>query len=227
MNAAVVHGLEVALGGRRVLGPTDLELGEHSWTLLVGPSGCGKTTLLRALAGLVEPTRGTIELGGRLASEGGRILVPPEARAIGMVFQGAGAGLWPHLSARATLDFMLSCAHVARAERRQRAEELLELVGLGALAERRPGELSGGEAQRLALARALVARPRLLLLDEPLGALDHPLRAALAERLAELHRRLGTTILQVTHDPSEVAAHADRTLALEAGTLRTPPPTSP
>ena len=220
MTAVRVKDLEVELGGRRVLGPLDFELEERTWVLFVGPSGCGKTTLLRAIAGLAAPARGTIELGGRLVSRGRELIVPPEQRGIGMVFQGAGAGLWPHLGARATLEFVLSCAHVARAERGRRAEELLELVGLGGFGARRPGELSGGEAQRLALARALATSPRFLLLDEPLGALDHPLRAALAERLSELFRRLGPTILQVTHDPGEVAAFADRTIALEAGTLR-------
>jgi len=224
VSAVRVKGLEVELGGRRVLGPLDLELEVRTWVLFVGPSGCGKTTLLRALAGLNAPLRGTIELDGRLVSRDSAVLVPPERRGIGMVFQGAGAGLWPHLTAHATLEFVLSCAHVARAERRRRAEELLELVGLGGFGARRPGELSGGEAQRLALARALATSPRLLLLDEPLGALDHPLRASLAERLSELFRRFGPTILQVTHDPGEVAAFADRTIALEAGTIRSDRP---
>ena len=190
MKAVVARELLVELGRRVVLGPLDLELEEGEWTLLVGPSGCGNTTLLRALAGLVTPTRGTIELAGKLASRAGRIELPPEERGIGMVFQGVGAGLWPHLSARATLDFVLGCAGLARSQRRARRDELLELVGLSELATRRPAELSGGEAQRLALARALATRPRLLLLDEPLGGLDQPLRVALAERLAELHVRL-------------------------------------
>jgi len=107
VKAVVARELLVELGRRVVLGPLDLELEEGEWTLLVGPSGCGKTTLLRALAGLVTPTRGTIELAGKLASRAGRIELPPEERGIGMVFQGVGAGLWPHLSARATLDFVL------------------------------------------------------------------------------------------------------------------------
>jgi iron(III) transport system ATP-binding protein len=212
-------GLTVHLAKRRVIGPLDLALEERSWTLLVGPSGCGKTTLLRALAGLVRPSAGTVRLAGRLASTDGRILLAPERREIGFIFQGAGAGLWPHLTARATLAFVLGCRGVQRKERSARALELLELVGLEGLAERRPGELSGGEAQRLALARALASGPRLLLLDEPLGALDMPLRAALAERLAELHRRLGPAILHVTHDPSEVVAYADRTIGMQDGSI--------
>ena len=220
MRPVEVAGLTVELGGRRVLGPLDLELEEGTWTLLVGPSGCGKTTLLRAIAGLVAPSGGRVVLAGREASVGARLQLPPEEREIGFVFQGAGAGLWPHLSARATLDFVLGCRGVPRSARAARAGALLELVGLTGLEQRRPGELSGGEAQRLAFARALAVSPRLLLLDEPLGALDRPLRAQLAERLAELHARLAPTILHVTHDPSEVVDHADRTIAMEAGRIR-------
>ena len=221
-KAVELVGVTAELGGRRVLGPLDLALAERSWTLVVGPSGCGKTTLLLVIAGLQRTSGGRIELAGRPASDNGRVLLPPEDRAIGFVFQGAGAGLWPHLSARATLEFVLSCRGVPRAARRTRAVELLELVGLGALAARLPGELSGGEAQRLALARALAVEPRLLLLDEPLGALDHSLRSALAAALAEIHARLGPTILYVTHDPGEVARHATRTLNLRAGLLEEP-----
>ena len=217
MKAVELTGVTVELGGRRVLGPLDLALEEGSWTLVVGPSGSGKTTLLRVIAGLVTTSAGQVFLGERAASSGRRRLLAPEERAIGFVFQGSGAGLWPHMSARATLEFVLACRKFPRPRRRARAEELLALVDLGALAERRPGELSGGEAQRLAVARALAVEPRLLLLDEPLGALDLPLRATLAAALAEIHARLGPTILYVTHDPREVERHAGRTLAMRDG----------
>lgn len=220
MRPVELAGVTVDLGGRRVLGPIDLALAERSWTMLVGPSGCGKTTLLRVIAGLVRPSGGSVTLDGRVASTAGKVRLAPEARSIGFVFQGAGAGLWPHLSVRATLAFVLACRRVPRALRAARIGELVELAGLVGLEERRPGELSGGEAQRLALARALAVGSRLLLLDEPLGALDLPLRAALAERLADVHRRTGATILHVTHDPGEIATHADRTVAMEAGRLR-------
>jgi ABC-type sulfate/molybdate transport systems ATPase subunit len=222
VKAVELTGVTVELGGRRVLGPLDLVLEERSWTLVVGPSGSGKTTLLRAIAGLARTTHGQIFLGERAASSGSRQLLAPEERAIGFVFQGAGAGLWPHMSARATLEFVLACRGVPRAARRARAAELLELVELAALAERRPGELSGGEAQRLALARALAVEPRLLLLDEPLGALDLALRESLAAALAGIHARLGPTILYVTHDPREVAGYAGRTLAMRAGRFGDP-----
>ena len=219
MKAAELTGVTVELFQRPVLGPIDLVLEGGTWTLVVGPSGSGKTTLLRAIAGLVPLAAGELRLGERPASLGRRQLLRPEERAIGFVFQGAGAGLWPHLGARATLEFVLACRKVPRTRRRARAEAWLERVGLGLLAERRPGELSGGETQRLALARALAVEPRLLLLDEPLGALDLPLRSAMVSLLAELHAELGTTILHVTHEPGEVGARAGRILALRAGRL--------
>jgi iron(III) transport system ATP-binding protein len=219
VNAVELSGAQVELGGRRVLGPLDLALPERSWTLLVGPSGSGKTTLLRAVAGLVPPRAGTIRLGGELASEGPRILIPPGRRALGFVFQGAGAGLWPHLSVQATLEFVLACRRLPRAERPGRVREMITLVGLSGLERRRPGELSGGEAQRLALARALVVRPRVLLLDEPLGALDAPLRGALAEQINQLFRRFEPSILHVTHDPGEARRFANRLVRLEQGRL--------
>jgi iron(III) transport system ATP-binding protein len=219
VNAVELSGVEVELGGRLVLGPFDLALPERSWTLLVGPSGSGKTTLLRAVAGLVAPRAGTIRLSAELASEGPRLLIPPGRRALGFVFQGAGAGLWPHLSVQATLEFVLSCRKLARAERPQRVREMLALVGLTGLERRRPGELSGGEAQRLALARALVVRPHVLLLDEPLGALDAPLRSTLAEHINGLFQRFELSILHVTHDPGEARRFASRTVRIEQGRL--------
>jgi len=210
-----LNAAEVQLGGKRVFGPLDLtvEKGEH--VLVVGRSGSGKTTLLRAVAGLQRLTSGRIELFGAPASDGPKLLVAPQARRVGFLFQ--GGALWPHMSVAKTLDFVLGYRGVARAQRAQRAHELLELVELRGFDARLPGSLSGGEAQRLSLARALAMDPELLLLDEPLGPLDAELRGELIARLAEVQTRLGLTTLHVTHDPREVESLATRVLRLEAG----------
>lgn len=217
MNAVVVEGLRVEHAGRAVVAIEALTIRERSFTVVVGPSGAGKTTLLRALAGLARPASGRVSLFGELASEGRKLLVAPERRRIGFVFQGGGQ--WPHLSVRKALEFVLSCRGVARADRDRRVRELIALVELDGLEARRPGELSGGEGQRLALARALAVDPRLLLLDEPFGQLDAQLRASLAARLAELHQRMGLTTVLVTHDPAEVAAHATSELSMASGSI--------
>ncbi len=217
--AVALSGLGVRVDGRTLLEGIDLELitGEH--TLLVGPSGSGKSTLLRAIAGLVAPTAGTVALFGQPASAPGAVLVPPERRGVGMLFQ--GAALWPHMRVRETVAFVLARRGVPRSARRERADALLAQCDLAGFADRRAATLSGGEAQRLGLARALAAEPRVLLLDEPLGPLDAPRRAALLDMLHRVQRALGLTVLHVTHDPAEAARVADRTLALDGGRLTT------
>lgn len=232
--AVELIGLRVALDGREVLGPVDLRLETGSHLLLVGRSGSGKTTLLRAVAGLVTPTAGEVRLFGQPASSAGRLLVAPAARGIGYLFQ--GGALWPHMTVRRTLDFVLSLSARAsgralpdRARRAQRSAELLALVELEGFERRRPATLSGGEAQRLALARALACEPRILLLDEPLGPLDAELRVELTERLARLSQELGLTTIHVTHDPHEARASATRLVRLVDGSLveETPERTDP
>jgi ABC-type sulfate/molybdate transport systems ATPase subunit len=141
--------------------------------------------------------------------------VPPERRKVGMLFQ--GGALWPHMSARETLAFVLRARGVPREQRAARSAELFALTELSGLEERKPGALSGGEAQRLALARALAMEPEILLLDEPLGPLDAELRGSLITRLAELQQRLHLTTVHVTHDPREVERLATRTLTMKAG----------
>lgn len=167
---------------------------------LLGPSGSGKTTLLRLIAGFERPTVGEIRIGSRLASSPTYVL-PTHRRRVGMVFQ--DLALWPHMTIAQHIDFGLPTCVVRNDERRQRISDLLELVRLDKPQDRYPHELSGGERQRLALARALASDPLILLLDEPLANLDRRLRRALLEEIAELPRRLGTTVVYVTHDPWE------------------------
>ncbi len=217
-SAVAVRGLRARLGAEATLGPLDLDLGTGEHVLLVGPSGCGKSSLLRVLAGLLGPSDGQVSLFGRCVSRGPQTQVRPQDRGIGFLFQ--GGALWPHMNAAAHLDFVLRCADVPPAEWAARRAELFAQVDLQGFEDRRPGGLSGGEAQRLALARALAPRPRLLLLDEPLGPLDAERRMGLLELFNSLRERLDLTILHVTHDPAEAAALASRTLYMQQdGTL--------
>ena len=186
-------------GGATILGPLDLALDAGSYTCVLGASGSGKSTLLRAIAGLATPSAGSVLLGGSEASAAGKVLLAPEHRGIGMLFQ-EGA-LWPHLSVARNIAFGLR--KLSKAERRDRVAELLEQVRLPGYEDRMPATLSGGEAQRVALARALAPRPGVLLLDEPLGPLDARLRGELCDALGQLHAQGGFTCLHVTHDRSE------------------------
>ena len=179
---------------------------------LLGPSGCGKSTLLRAIAGL-QPLSG----GSVLWSDEDLARVPPHQRGFGLMFQ--DAQLFAHLSVAKNVAYGLSAQRVTRADRAARVAELLELVGLPAYGERSVTELSGGEQQRVALARSLAPRPRMLMLDEPLSALDRELRDRLGGDLARVLRATSTTAILVTHDESEADAIADRTLRMRAGEL--------
>ncbi|MEO0663342.1 MAG: ATP-binding cassette domain-containing protein, partial [Planctomycetota bacterium] len=163
------------------------------------------------------PSDGDVHLFGQHVSAPGRLMVPPADRAIGFLFQ--GAALWPHMTVAGTLDFVLKRRGSAksRSERRARVAELLDAVDLAGFEKRRAPSLSGGEAQRLSLARALAAEPRILLLDEPLGPLDAPRREALLDLFARMTREHGLTTLHVTHDPDEAARVADRRVDLVAG----------
>lgn len=199
-------------GAQRVLHGLNLDIGAGEFVSLLGPSGCGKTTALRVLAGLEDASGGAVLINGSDVSR-----VPTNRRDIGMVFQ--SYSLFPHLSALNNVMFGLSMRRVPGREAESRAREMLDLVGLGALAERYPHQLSGGQQQRVALARALVTEPRVLLLDEPLSALDAKVREQLREEIRRIQLRLGITTVFVTHDQEEALAISDRIAVMNAGDI--------
>ncbi len=199
--------------GTRGLLPTDLDIEPGEVLALLGPSGCGKTTLLRIVAGLETPDTGARILFGSDDVTN----VPVERRGIGMVFQ--HYALFPQMSVAANIGYGLKIRGVSESERKKVVGELVDLVRLNGLETRRPAELSGGQRQRVALARAVAARPRVLLLDEPLTALDAKLKETLRDELAELLRRLHITAIHVTHDQQEALAIADRLAVMQSGRI--------
>ena len=189
-----------------------LSIAEGEFFALLGPSGCGKTTLLRMLAGLETPTSGQVLIDGQDVT-----LAPPHRRPVNMVFQ--SYAIFPHLTVLGNIEYGLRMEGVAKPERRERAEAALALVQLSGHGDRMPDQLSGGQRQRVALARAIVKRPRVLLLDEPLSALDAKLRDELRFELSALQSRLGMTFVMVTHDQDEALALATRCAVMHKGAL--------
>jgi putative spermidine/putrescine transport system ATP-binding protein len=205
------RGVSKSFDGRSAaVSGLDLDISRGEFLTLLGPSGSGKTTTLMMLAGFEEPSAGAIELDGRRI-EG----TPPHRRGIGVVFQ--NYALFPHMTVAGNVGFPLSIRGVTRAEAARRVEEALAMVRLPGLGGRRPAQLSGGQQQRVALARALVFRPGLVLMDEPLGALDRQLREELQLEIRHLHRQLGVTVVYVTHDQSEALTMSDRIAVFRAG----------
>jgi iron(III) transport system ATP-binding protein len=186
--------------------------------VLLGPSGCGKTTTLRCVAGLEHPTGGEIAIGGRVVSSPARgILVPPRSRDLGMVFQ--SYAVWPHMTVRQNVVYPLKHRKISRTEADRKVAEVLELVGLSEYADRSVVSLSGGQMQRVALARSIVYRPQLLLLDEPLSNLDAKLRLRLRDDLRVILKQTGITALYVTHDQAEAVVLGDRIGVMRDGKL--------
>jgi len=213
MIAVEFQSVSKAYDTRGVIDGLSLSVERGERLVLVGPSGCGKTTVVRLVAGLEVPDAGRIIISGRRVAEGGRNLLPPEERHIGMVFQ--DFVLWPHMTVSQHLEFALRYdARLKRVERPARIRAILEMVRMAEFAGARPGRLSGGEQQRVALARALVAHPEIVLMDEPLSSLDQKLRSHLCQEIVSLHGELGFTLIYVTHNRNEADNIGDRSIVM-------------
>lgn len=209
----VISGVQKRFGDHVAIEDLDLEVEPGEFVSLLGPSGCGKTTLLRMIAGFEEPTRGRITLG-----ETDLVGTPPFRRPVNTVFQ--SYALFPHMSVADNIAYGPRQAKVPRREIGERVREALALVRMEDYAERKPDQLSGGQQQRIALARAVVNRPQVLLLDEPMSALDRKLREEMQLELTRLHQDLGITFVFVTHDQEEALAMSDRIAVMEGGRIR-------
>ncbi|MDQ7985234.1 ABC transporter ATP-binding protein [Pseudomonas sp. G34] len=212
MSFLSIQNLHKNYGSTAIFSDINAEIQQGEFVTLLGPSGCGKSTLLRCIAGLTEVNGGRILLGGD-------DLVPlaPQKRGIGMVFQ--SYALFPNMTAAQNVAFGLRMQKVGKAESAQRVQEALAMVELGDFAGRYPHQLSGGQCQRVALARSLVTRPRLLLLDEPLSALDARIRKHLREQIRSIQQELGLTTIFVTHDQEEALVMSDRIFLMNAGRI--------
>ncbi len=199
-------------GDVEVIPPLDLEIEDGEFVVFVGPSGCGKSTLLRLIAGLEDTTSGTIEIDGADATA-----TPPAKRRLAMVFQ--SYALYPHMSVRKNIAFPMKMARVPKDEQSRRLEEAARVLNLTEYLDRRPGQLSGGQRQRVAIGRAIVREPAAFLFDEPLSNLDAALRVGMRLEISELHNRLRTTMVYVTHDQVEAMTMADKIVVLQAGVI--------
>ena len=208
-----VQGLVKRFGPVNAVDHVSLEVGAGEFLALLGPSGSGKTTILMSIAGFEYPDEGRILIGG-----GEVTWAPPNKRNLGMVFQ--RYTLFPHMSVLENIAFPLKMRGIGRAERERRARAALDTVRLGGMGDRKPAQLSGGQQQRVAIARAIVYQPRVLLMDEPLSALDKNLREEMQIEIKHLQRRIGITVIFVTHDQTEALTMADRVAVLDHGRLQ-------
>lgn len=213
LDGLILEGLAKAYGSMRVLKAISLAVPRGEFHTLLGPSGSGKTTLLKLVAGFTPTDAGRVTLGGVDIT-----MRPPEHRNIGVVFQ--SYALFPHMTVAQNIGFGLKMRGIGRSERAERVAEVLRLVRMVGFEQRRPAALSGGQQQRVALARALVIRPALLLLDEPLSALDRKVRLEVREELKRIQAETGVTTVMVTHDQEEALFLADRVVVLESGAIR-------
>ena len=212
MGRIVLDKVEKSFGEVNVIPPLDLEIEDGEFVVFVGPSGCGKSTLLRLIAGLEDVTGGTIRIDGEDATS-----VPPAKRGLAMVFQ--SYALYPHMTVRKNITFPLRMAKMDKAEQDRRVEQAAAVLNLTDYLDRRPGQLSGGQRQRVAIGRAIVREPSAFLFDEPLSNLDAALRVGMRLEISELHERLKTTMIYVTHDQVEAMTMADKIVVLHAGVI--------
>ncbi len=210
MGRITLDKVEKKFGDVQVIPPLDLTIEEGEFVVFVGPSGCGKSTLLRLIAGLEDVSGGQIRIDGQDAT-----LTPPAKRGLAMVFQ--SYALYPHMSVRKNIAFPLKMAGMDKAEQDRRIENAARILNLTDYIDRRPGQLSGGQRQRVALGRAIVRDPAAFLFDEPLSNLDAALRVGMRLEITELHQRLKTTMIYVTHDQVEAMTMADKIVVLRAG----------
>ncbi len=213
MAALTVRNLHKRFGNTEVLKGIDLTVENGEFTVLLGPSGCGKSTLLNVIAGLEMPSTGTVEIGDRVVND-----VAPKDRDIAMVFQ--SYALYPSMTVRSNITFGMECRGVPKAERDEAVARVASLLQIDGLLERKPSQLSGGQRQRVAMGRALVRDPLLFLFDEPLSNLDALLRVDMRTEIKQLHRRIGSTIVYVTHDQIEAMTMASRIAVMDRGLVQ-------
>ncbi len=212
MAQVTIRGLKKSYGATQVIHGVDLDIEDGQFVVLVGPSGCGKSTLLRMIAGLEGISDGTIRIGDRVVNS-----LPPSERDIAMVFQ--NYALYPHKNVASNMAFSLKMRRMPKAEIRDRVQKAAEILGLTEYLDRYPRALSGGQRQRVAMGRAIVRDPQVFLFDEPLSNLDAKLRVQMRAEIRELHQRLGTTTVYVTHDQIEAMTMADKIVVLQGGVI--------
>ncbi|NMA97036.1 MAG: sn-glycerol-3-phosphate ABC transporter ATP-binding protein UgpC [Phyllobacteriaceae bacterium] len=212
MSQLSLKRLEKSFNEARIIKGIDLDVSEGEFVVFVGPSGCGKSTLLRMIAGLEDVSAGEIEIGGKVVNE-----LPPVQRGIAMVFQ--SYALYPHMTVYENIAFPLRVEKLPQDEVDRRVGAAAKVLQLESRLQHRPGQLSGGQRQRVAIGRAIVRQPKIFLFDEPLSNLDAALRSEMRIELMELHKRLGSTMIYVTHDQVEAMTMADKIVVLDAGTI--------
>ena len=210
MGRITLDKVTKSFGATEVIPPLDLTIEDGEFTVFVGPSGCGKSTLLRLIAGLEDVTSGQIRIDGQDAT-----MTPPAKRGLAMVFQ--SYALYPHMSVRKNIAFPMKMAGIDESEQNRRIESAAKALNLTDYLERKPGQLSGGQRQRVAIGRAIVREPAAFLFDEPLSNLDAALRVGMRMEISELHKKLATTMIYVTHDQVEAMTMADKIVVLRAG----------